>query len=378
MDEDDWGGISDGDILAIDLEEAYELSATTAASSTQTARKRHHSESVEKDDAKPLIKSLKTDDNSLDDKPLPPIYSLRGGYLWVSDFSKQMWCEQQLEYSLSVPVDVTIPEPKWVTKGSELHLARELEVQDYVKVTVTSSEDIFAVKVINLLIALKSILTMSAAVHREVPIFGVVNGVFILGKIDEIRLDRESFSLDIVDFKTRKTQKAPGRAQKITQSTQIMLYKRLFDDLVRGLVPRHSLTVTLQLDLDKALGESVTENIHSSHAVLHCHDKKMPLTLSLLLDEVKEAAESLPFINQLFIDYIWQEDNQSFLLEEVKYDAIWLETQMTRCLAYWKGERQCRGVDIEDAWKCHSCDYQESCQWIVQKTKELQLAREKI
>ncbi|KAK8736297.1 hypothetical protein OTU49_004923 [Cherax quadricarinatus] len=220
MDEDDWGGISDGDILAIDLEEAYELSATTAASSTQTARKRHHSESVEKDDAKPLIKSLKTDDNSLDDKPLPPIYSLRGGYLWVSDFSKQMWCEQQLEYSLSVPVDVTIPEPKWVTKGSELHLARELEVQDYVKVTVTSSEDIFAVKVINLLIALKSILTMSAAVHREVPIFGVVNGVFILGKIDEIRLDRESFSLDIVDFKTRKTQKAPGRAQKITQSTQ--------------------------------------------------------------------------------------------------------------------------------------------------------------
>ncbi|XP_045582261.2 exonuclease V isoform X2 [Procambarus clarkii] len=357
----DWGDITDDDILAVNLEQAFEQAAMDAP--TQTAKKRHNSGSSSRVETK--------------DKPLPPIESLRGGYLWVSDFSKQMWCEQQMEYCLTMPPDIIIPEPKQVTKGSELHLARELEVQDYVNVKVTSSEDIFAIKVINLLIVLKSILTMSSITHREVPIFGVVDGIFILGKIDEVRVDRETFNLDIVDLKTRKIQKPPGKAQKVTHNAQVMLYKRLFDDLVRGLIPRHSLTVTLQLDLDRTLGESVTENICSSlTSLLNIEDKNTPWTLCRLLDELKKAAESLPFISQLFIDYVWQEDQQTFLIEEVKYDDIWLKNTMTKCLTYWKGERECQGVDIEDAWKCHSCDFQEGCKWIAQKTKELQLARE--
>lgn len=59
----------------------------------------------------------------------------------------------------------------------------------------------------------------------------------------------------------------------------------------------------------------------------------------------------------------------------MKYDDVWFRTQMTRYLAYWEGKRGCQGVDIEEAWKCHSCEYQESCAWIARKTKEIHEAR---
>lgn len=47
-------------------------------------------------------------------------------------------------------------------------------------------------------------------------------------------------------------------------------------------------------------------------------------TLSQLLDELKNTAESLPFVNQLFIDYVWQEDEETFLIEEVSASILFL------------------------------------------------------
>ena len=75
-----------------------------------------------------------------------PIEKWRHGYLWVSHLVSQLWCEQQMEYGFSRPHEVQ-KEPKHVTRGSELHLARELQSEDYVDVQVTSDEDIFAIKV---------------------------------------------------------------------------------------------------------------------------------------------------------------------------------------------------------------------------------------
>ena len=42
-------------------------------------------------------------------------------------------------------------------KGSELHLERELETQDYVDVEVETKEDIFAVKLFNLVKSLEEL-----------------------------------------------------------------------------------------------------------------------------------------------------------------------------------------------------------------------------
>jgi hypothetical protein len=60
-----------------------------------------------------------------------------------------MWCEQQLHYGFARPEE-TRPDAPAVARGSELHLAREMETQEYVDVDVASPEDVFALKMLNL------------------------------------------------------------------------------------------------------------------------------------------------------------------------------------------------------------------------------------
>ena len=101
-----------------------------------------------------------------------PLTQIRNGYLWVSDLCSQLWCEQQNEYKLTAPSKE--PESEQMTKGTELHLARELETQEYVDVEITSDEDIFAVKIINLTHALLGFIENTVNISREVPIFGAL------------------------------------------------------------------------------------------------------------------------------------------------------------------------------------------------------------
>ena len=59
-----------------------------------------------------------------------PLEKFRKGYLWVSNLTAQIWCEQQMEYGFTRPQE--IKEPEHVFRGSELHLSRELQTEDYV------------------------------------------------------------------------------------------------------------------------------------------------------------------------------------------------------------------------------------------------------
>lgn len=53
-----------------------------------------------------------------------PLQMFRPGYLWVSDLTRQNWCEQQLYYTFTVPGFVE--EKPVMTEGSNLHLERGL------------------------------------------------------------------------------------------------------------------------------------------------------------------------------------------------------------------------------------------------------------
>ena len=71
----------------------------------------------------------KKNDNNLLESPAdiendkrPPLEKFRSGYLWVSDLTRQNWCEQQMWYSFTLPV--VEEETQVMTEGSNLHLAR--------------------------------------------------------------------------------------------------------------------------------------------------------------------------------------------------------------------------------------------------------------
>ncbi|XP_013381053.1 exonuclease V-like [Lingula anatina] len=304
-----------------------------------------------------VSKKLKTTTRPLD------LFSPGRGYLWVSSLTAQMWCEQKLHYSLTLPV-VEVEKPA-ISKGTDLHLARELADHDVVKIKVTSNEDIWAAKLLNLYSPVISFL-LGTKMRREIPIFGFPfsHNVFVIGLIDEIQFDPETFTFDILELKTRSSSRTlPSKAQSKSHSLQVMLYKKLFDDLVKGQITKYSVAQHLRLELDKNFGEDINNSI-TEHG-LSC------LNLSELMDCVFEKMKSLTCINQLLLEYCFQEDNSTIGITEVKYNEEWLKETCDHYMKYWKGERPVEGVDIEEAFKCQSCEFAEVCEWREKKSKEL-------
>ena len=242
----------------------------------------------------------------------------------------------------------------------------EMEVETKVDVVVTSNEDILALKAVNLLGSMESFLA-GVPVRREIPIFGApFEDVFMIGLIDEIRCDPDTFDLDLVELKTRKSKFLPSKAQKITHKLQMMLYKKLFDDIIIGKTDTKLICHHLKLDPNKILGKDIQKFVKNAQEVGEYEDE----TLGGLLDSLFARGQSLPCISQLLVEYCYQEDGSTLAIEGVVYDEAWLTQQVTRHLEYWQGRRQSVGVEVEDAWKCGQCDFADICEWRQQKADE--------
>ncbi|XP_052801360.1 exonuclease V-like isoform X2 [Mya arenaria] len=290
-----------------------------------------------------------------------PLSSFRPGYLWVSDLTRQNWCEQQLYYSFTVPG--LVEEKPVMTEGTNLHLERELAVHDVVNVRVTSNEDIWGIKVLNLINSLQGFLN-GGTVAREIPIFGAPfnEGVFIVGLIDELRFDPEMYLMELWELKTRKRKSMPSKAQCVQHRLQVMLYKKLFDDLVKGNLAKETVAKHLRLDLKKTFGDDVVKQVTINF--LTSKD------LSELMDVLFSKVQCLTCIQEIGVEYVHQDSKGTIGMCRESYSDEELEKLYKEYLKFWRGERCSTGVDIEDAWKCQSCDFADICDWRKKKAEE--------
>ncbi|ELU13659.1 hypothetical protein CAPTEDRAFT_98409, partial [Capitella teleta] len=290
---------------------------------------------------------------------------LANRWLFVTDLAQQSWCEQQVFYKFRPPRDtddllsVDIPNPS-VEKGSIIHLAREAELHTKVPVPTTTKEDAFAVTVINIIGSLRRLLSGSPMV-REMPIFGMPFdlGIFVSGIIDQVQCDPESMHYDIWELKTRSSMSVPSGAQKDSTKIQVMLYKKMLDDLILNRITHRMIEKHRKVDLYLELSLSVQAECPGSENNLH-------QLLSVLFD----MGQKMTCVSQLFVEYCYQEDKSAIALEEVQYDEAWLCQKITHYSEFWYGKREVCGVDIEEAWKCHSCDFQDHCAWRAMKADE--------
>ena len=231
------------------------------------------------------------------------------------------------------------------------------------KVKVESSEDIWAIKVLNLISSVQGFLC-GTTLAREIPIFGAPFGedIFIVGLIDELRFDPETYTIDLQELKTRKHKSSPSRSQQSQHRLQVMLYKKLFDDLVKGHVAKETVAGHLKLNLNKEFGKDVLKQVDGN--LLTCRN------LNELMDVLFQKMQCLTCVSQIGIEYVHQESKETICHHSVEYSDSELESLMKDYFQFWRGGRQVKGVDIEDAWKCQMCDFASVCDWRQRKAEE--------
>ncbi|RLM65246.1 exonuclease V, chloroplastic-like [Panicum miliaceum] len=114
----------------------------------------------------------------------------------ITDITATEWCEKQMEFML----EHGKPErTEAMRAGSERHVQLEQEVVERVEVTIRSAEELWAVKFMNFIMGTNQL--MFEGIIREIPVIGVVEGSWMIGIIDEIRMpiDGISFQPILVD-----------------------------------------------------------------------------------------------------------------------------------------------------------------------------------
>ncbi|XP_006867685.1 PREDICTED: exonuclease V [Chrysochloris asiatica] len=333
-----------------DLSDSEFLDLEDAQGSDALLSKPGPSSELSGNDGKPL--SLQKRKRGLDISS--PLERFHFKYLCVTDLSAQNWCEQQMVYGKELP-DFLAPEKAAVLDtGASIHLARELEVHDLVTVPITTTEDAWAIKFLNILSMIPTL--QSEGCIREFPVFGEVEGVLLVGVIDELHYTVKG-ELELAELKTRRRPTLPLEGQKKKDCFQVSLYKFIFDAMVQGKVTPASLIHHTKLCPEKPLGPSVLTHAQQGGIFVKCLGDLMELVfLALTLSD-------LPVIDILKIEYIHQETATVLGTEIIAFEEKEMRDRVRHYLAYWMGHREPQGVDVEEAWKCRTCNYTDICEW---------------
>jgi exonuclease V len=49
------------------------------------------------------------------------------------------------------------------------------------------------------------------------------------------------------------------------------------------------------------------------------------------------------------------------------FNSGFLRSYLEENLAWWRGDRPAKGVELQEAWKCRSCDFRDDCEWIHER-----------
>lgn len=385
-------------------------------------------------------------------------------------------------------------------RGKAAHKVLERQVRpEEIHVEVNSPEQRWALRLINMLACLQAV--RFEGITREMPIIGIVHDEVIVGIIDEVarqqtgraahsKMDDSDTSLSqearaccdtscntdnfsspnqvtpiasrkcvirVVDTKTRRTNSLPLHENTISSRIQLMLYRRLLNNLLSLDPPFDfsSLWARLQLDPSAHLSEKfleeagliaesqpmyclndlaaawmeyvsepdipavdpVVEIIYRKQPEKYCriHRKReqedevvnqedldlakavkaslQQVTpyrldeLSITDDEDNESvatvldqspSDPLPQIehNGGFdkvppaYDSIASDDTQIIGRKQFLCDETFLDDYLSTALEWWHGRRSPRGVSVQNAYRCCSCEYINGCEWREQKALE--------
>lgn len=251
-----------------------------------------------------------------------------------------------------------------------------MEVHERVVVSTKTREDKWAVQLLNTYKQLAII--KEGKLEREISIFGdLFNiGILINGIIDELQYSTETEQLILTDLKTRRTNTLPGETQILGHKLQLMVYKILLDGLTRGSTKMELLAEHLKLNfaakLSPSVGDYITNSGLQSVFTAEPSDDILELDFKDFVGTVSKLIRGLdlPPVTSLVVHYESQVTNEVIGEREAEFDEGWAREMVESALRFWRGEREPTGPDIEDLWKCDTCQFRSVCVWKKQKDLE--------
>lgn len=290
--------------------------------------------------------------NQVEELSPPPRERHRPYNLRVTDLRDQAWCEQQLVFGLTQGREETAQ----MRAGTERHEALHEEITEIIRVQPQTREDMWGLHLWNTFAGVQ--LLKQTGLGREIPVFGQIEGQWVVGIIDELQLSPEH-TLHLLDTKTRRRNFLPRIEQKVTSRYQLACYKYLFDrittrDATQDIFTPEDFFQGLQLSPDATFSDSMKEQMEP-HGTL-------PPDLGSLMNQTLQACHSLPLIDPtLHIRYEWQQDHSLIGVDTFPYREDRVIQRSAFYLQYWRGEREPVGVPPREGWKCRYCEFQNQC-----------------
>lgn len=208
----------------------------------------------------------------------------------------------------------------------------------------------------------------------------------------------------LTDVKTRagSVKSMPQGASFRPTLMQLMLYHRLFSDMATGNIDPHTLFNRHGLQPNLPFGDSFISQIAAINAEIF-YDAPSPsddsssvapssssLTvpqdiINLLLAHnslhslwtlmMREFGLTIPdgatnIGDVLKVEYRGQSDGAILGVKTFLYEESVLSAYLEDGLRWWRGERDARGVCVEEAYKCGFCEFADDCEWRKTRIEE--------
>ncbi|KAI9847344.1 MAG: hypothetical protein M1838_000928 [Thelocarpon superellum] len=342
--------------------------------------------------------------------------------LSVTDLVSPSWCEVQYWYTLTKHGRKR--RTAAMRQGSVIHKALEDEVHTTVPVEIASKEEAWGLRLWNVIQGLRTL--SETGLTRELEVWGEIDGLLVNGVIDQVshscpdpavaaeidgslsaeappvdqttlddffhrsegRDARASRLVYITDVKTRSSKVMPKDASFRPTLLQLMLYHRLLSDLAANrlsgstLFSRYDLDPSVSfsdsfvaqltnLDENDVLPTSDTTAQPAARSLLSAHNSLAALwelVTKTFASAFPQGAKSVSPV--LYAEYRRPVDGAVVGSKTCLYDHAGLQAYLNDEIRWWKGERKAVGVPVEEAFKCRSCDFAESCAWRIQKVDE--------
>jgi exonuclease V len=304
--------------------------------------------------------------------------------------------------------------------GSKIHQKLEDQVHTTVPVQVQTKEDRFGLRMWNAISGLRCL--RDTGLTRELEVWGVIEGQVINGVIDELSYECPDAAFEeqveksraeknggivplppgqpsildafantskahedaahigslepdrqvyIADVKTRSANSLPTGASLRPTWMQLMLYRKLLESLSLNTVDAE--TVFGRYDLTPL--EPFTPVFMQAVANIS-HDNEVAsypnlLSLwSLLITEMQATFPSTSLSPILRAEFRYAKTGDIIGSQLTVYETDIIETYIAEEMAWWKGRREAKGVEIEEAFKCRICDFADNCSWRKTKVEE--------